>query len=243
MYIWGARTLKNNKKNLHDKHRERVRGEFLAHGFSDNTPVHKVLEMLLFYSIPRKDTNDIAHELINHFGSLENVLEASEQELRKIEGIGDNTVAFFKLLLYITRNYRSKKKLSEGKLKTIDDIYEFLYAKYIGLTKEVFGVGTFNSRGEFIGFDFIKEGDVSSVGISVRELMEIVLKRNATAVIIAHNHPGGTAVPSKDDIVLTEKIFSALSNINVDLLDHIIVVEDDYVSFRQTANLRYLFQK
>lgn len=235
--------MKEKSKNLHKDHRLRVRNEFLANGFNEKTPPHKVLEMLLFYSIPRKDTNDMAHELLNQFGSIEKVLEASDEELKRIDGIGDNTVALFKLLLHITRTYRSKKKLEESKLRTMDDIYDFLSAKFTGLTKEVFAVATFNNRGEMISFDIIKEGDVSSVGVSTREVLEIVIKRNATGVIISHNHPGGTAVPSVDDLKLTKTLFTALSHINVTLLDHIIVADNDYVSMRQTASLRYLFQK
>lgn len=231
-------------KNIHNEHRERVRADFLAHGFDDQTPLHKVIEMLLFYSIPRKDTNETAHALAERFGSLEALLEASPEDLKQINGIGDNTVAFFKLLIYITKTYRSNKALKKIKINCFDEICDFISSKFLGCTKETFTVTSFNSRGDMLCFDVIKEGDISSVGVSAREILELALKRNAAAVIIAHNHPGGNAVPSRSDVELTREIFNALSHINVMLVDHIIVADDnDYVSLRYSADYRHLFEK
>lgn len=229
-------------KNFHEEHRERVRADFLSHGFDEQTPLHKVLEMLLFYSIPRKDTNEIAHALKERFGSLEGVLEASPEELKKIRGIGDSTVAFFKLLVYITKTYRSNKMLKNERIDNMDEMYDFLAAKFLGLTREAFGIAGFNSRGDLLGFDILNEGDISSVGVSMREIMEVAFKYNASAVIIAHNHPGGNAVPSLDDIKLTETVVEALKHISVVLIDHIIVADNgDYVSLRQSSDYKYLF--
>jgi len=228
-------------KNLHDDHRERVRNEFLAHGFDDSTPLHKVLEMLLFYSIPRKDTNELAHELANRFGSLEGVLEASPEELKKIKGIGDNTVAFLKFLIFITGKYRSEKQIENKRFATMAAVADYLYGKYLGCKKEMFAVTTFNGKGEILAFDVINKGDVSSVGFSVREVIEVVLKRNAVAVMLYHNHPGGQATPSNEDLLETVKIFDALAHIDVALLDHIVVTEGDYVSMRQSAKYKNIF--
>ena len=146
-------------------------------------------------------------------------------------------------MLHIIRDYRSNKKISEEGLNTIDGVYEYITERYIGFNKEIFGIGTFNSRGEFIGFDFVKSGDVSSVGVSVREVLEAVFKHNATTVILVHNHPGGIAVPSYDDINLTQKLFTALKHVNVYLYDHIIIADNDYISFRQTVNLKDIFKR
>lgn len=228
--------------NIHDKHRERVRKDFLAHGFDETTPLHKVLEMLLFYSIPRKDTNEIAHALKERFGTLENILEAEPQELKKVDGVGDNTVAFFRLLVYITKTYRVRKQLKKDKFNTMEDITDFLFARYLGYTKETFSVMTFNSRGEMLGFDVINEGDVSSVGVSTREILEVVFKHNAATAMIIHNHPGGSALPSDADVSLTERIATALTHINVPLIDHIILADDDYVSMKQSYCYQYIFE-
>lgn len=234
----------NSPQNLHKDHRKRVRQEYLAHGFDEKTPPHKVLELLLFYSIPRKDTNELAHEVLNRFGgSLENVLDAEESELRSIDGISDSTIVLFQLVKHLIRTYRSKKVLNTKQAHSFDELHEFLYAKFLGLTKESFKVLTLNNRGEIISVDTLNDGDVSSVGVSTREIVEVVIKHNATGVMVAHNHPKGTAIPSSDDITLTSNINKALSHINVFFLDHLIVTENDFVSMRWSKEYQHLFNK
>lgn len=229
------------EKNPHDNHRKRVREEFLAHGFDENTPFHKIVEMLLFYCIPRKDTNELAHAVVDKFKTLENLLEASPEELKEIEGIGDNVVAFFKLLTYITGAYRSERIVKRTKFKSLTEITDFLFAKYLNRKTETFAVTTFNNCGGYIAFDIVNDGDVSSVGFSIREVVEVVCKRKASAVIISHNHPGGNALPSPDDIELTQRIINALAQIDVTMIDHIIISEDDYVSLRQSHAYKDMF--
>lgn len=234
---------KNIPQNLHKDHRKRVRQEFLSRGFDEKTPPHKVLELLLFYSIPRKDTNELAHEVLNRFGSLENVLDAEESELRSIDGISDSTIVLFQLVKHLIRTYRSKKVLNPKQPTTFDELHEFLYAKFLGLNKESFKVLTTNNRGEIISVDTLNDGDVSSVGVSIREIIEVVIKHNATGVMVAHNHPKGTAIPSGDDIDLTGKINKALSHIDVFFLDHLIVTDNDFVSMRLSKEYQHLFNK
>lgn len=229
------------EKNPHAKHRERVRNEFLAHGFDNSTPFHKVLEMLLFYCIPRKDTNELAHLIEEKYKTLEELLEANPEELKEIEGLGDNVVAFFKLLTYITSAYRSERIVKKSQFHTLSEITDFLFAKYLNCKTETFAVTTFNNSGNYIAFDVIREGDVSSVGVSIREIIEVICKRKASAVIISHNHPGGTALPSPDDLEFTKRILTALAQIDVILMDHIIVTDDDYVSLRQSIHYGQIF--
>lgn len=229
------------KENIHKDHRKRVRENFLAHGFDDTTPFHKVLEMLLFYCVPRKDTNEIAHKIENKFKNLEELFEASPEEIKEIDGLNDNAVAFFKLLVYITGKYRSQRIAENITLNSVAKVGDFLQAKYLGETKETFAVTTLDNKGEFIAFDIINRGDVSSVAVSAREVMEIVFKRNATFVVISHNHPKGFATPSPDDIQLTERIAEALAHVNVKLIDHIILDSNDYISLIQTKEYNHIF--
>lgn len=226
---------------IHDEHRKRVRKEFLEHGFNENTPEHKILEMLLFYGIPRKDTNELAHYLINKFGSLSKVLEAEPNELMKVDGIGENAASLLKLMLPVARTYYTQKQGKSVRFENMNEICDYLMKKYLGLTKEMFSITSFDSKGNLIGFDFLSSGDVASVGITSRIVIEAVLKRNAVSVILAHNHPGGNALPSIEDINVTEKISNALKHINVRLLDHIIVCSDDYVTLRQSRQYKHLF--
>lgn len=228
--------------NLHKDHRERVRKEFLAHGFNEDTPPHKVLELLLFFSIPRKDTNEIAHELLNHFGSLANILDAPANELKKIKGVGDNTVALFKLIGPLTRMYYSENIQKRKKYNNLDEICEFVLKKYIGYNVEVFAITSFNHRGERLGFDIVNKGDVNSVGVSVREIVETVIKRNGSSVILSHNHPGGFAVPSKADLELTQKANIALANLGIKLIDHFLIADGECVSLYQSKDYNYIFK-
>ncbi len=229
--------------NVHKEHRKRVRNEFLSNGFNDATPPHKVLEMLLFYSIPRVDTNETAHRLLKHFGSFDKVIDAPVEELKRVEGVGENTAVLLKLMAPVIRLY-IKEKTDKTKIgfKNSDELESYIFNKYIGLTKETFAVTTFDGKGRFIGFDVLADGDLNTVVVSTRDVVETVIKRNAAFAVISHNHPGGDAIPSIDDIKTTENLFKALKNINVALIDHIVICDDDYVSLRVSKDYKHLFQ-
>ena len=228
--------------NPHEKHRKRSKELFLADGFSENTPEHKILEMLLFYSIPRIDTNEIAHNLINRFGSIAKVIDAPAKELVKVKGIGENSAALIKLMSPIINRYINEKKKTLRGVRSMDEIFDFVLNKYITFTDEVFAITSFNAAGEILDFDVINSGDLTSVGFSMRKIIEIVIERKATAVVISHNHPHGNAVPSNEDIASTMKIKEVLEGIGVKLLDHIIIAEGDGVSLRQSQKYYSLFK-
>lgn len=232
-----------DKKNPHAEHRERVRKEFLAHGFNDATPPHKILEMLLFFSIPRKDTNETAHRLLDRFGSLTALIEAPAEEIVKVEGAGENTAALLKLMIPVIREY-SKLRSSKGTEQVVDfnTVYQYLESSYIGYTNEVFAITSFNHRGTLAGFDILAEGSNSEVKISIRQIIEALLRRNAAYAIISHNHPGGVALPSPSDIDMTQRIGEALKSIGVPLVDHVILAGNDFVSLRQSQAYSYLFK-
>ncbi len=228
---------------IHSKHRERVRKEILSHSINDSSSAHKIIEALLFYSIPRKDTNETAHLLVNRFGSITGILEAEPEELMKIPGIGENTVALFKLIMATTKAYLNEKDVPPKMFDNRDQVCRFIKNKYLGYTREVFSVMSFDSRGGFVGFDFLSVGDISAVGVTSRMVVEVAIKRKATCVILAHNHPGGNALPSQDDIIITEMMSEALSHMEVKLIDHVIVCDDDYVSLGISENFKKIFTK
>ncbi len=230
------------KENPHKEHRLRVRNEFLANGFSDSTPPHKILEMLLFYSIPRKDTNEIAHALLNRFGSLPAILEASSSELMTVDGIGENSAALIKLMLPIFRRYENSKSYKGKEFHSMDEICEIIQKKYIGFSNEVFAVTSFDSKGRITAFDILNQGDSAAVGITTRSVVEKVLERKAACAVISHNHPNGNALPSPADVETTKRILLALSHINIKLLDHVILCDDDYVSMAQSSQYQYIFK-
>lgn len=219
-------------ENPHKEHRDRMRKEFLSRGFDQDTPKHKILEMLLFYCIPRKDTNILAHKLLDRFGSFSAIFEAEENELKKIDGIGESAAAFLKLMLPVIRTYSTEKHKRPDRVRSMDEIGDMFMDKYIGIKNERFSMASFNSKGEVCGFDFLSSGDIASVGITSRMVVETALKRNAVGIVLCHNHPGGIATPSNADLNITKTINDVLKQINIRLIDHLILSDDDYVSLR-----------
>ncbi|MBR7131986.1 MAG: hypothetical protein IKD04_00480 [Clostridia bacterium] len=229
-------------ENLHKDHRQRMVKEFLSKGIENGTPPHKIMEMLLFYSIPRKDTNEIAHRLINRFKSFSGVFDADIEELMQVEGVGERTAVFLKLIStasrqYLSDQYKPKDLISDN----MSRVCNYIMGRYTGYTKEAFAVTTFDRSGKLIKFDMLGQGDVDAVNVSIREIIELVIKRNATAVILSHNHPDGFAIPSESDKKMTQRICGVLNNIRVKLIDHIVISDGDYVSMWQTEADRWVF--
>lgn len=229
------------EKDYQKEHRKRTKMRFLECGFDENTPPERIMEMLLFYSIPRIDTKGIAHNLLKKYGSISGIIDAPVEELRKEKGISDHTIALFKLIVPLSRNYISDKYTNQDKFKNIDDICEFLLGKYFGYNQEVFAITTISSSGKRLGYDVLNVGSVASVGISIREIIEVVFKRNANCVVMSHNHPGGIALPSDEDVEITKMVQKALQNIDVRLIDHIVIADNDYVSMAQSRSYRDIF--
>lgn len=229
------------QENPHAGHRERVKREFLQKSFDENTPPHKVLEMLLFYAVPRKDTNVMAHELISRFGSLSGVFDAPVEELTTVKGVTENVAALLKLIVPMSRLYMCDRYEAPAQFKSIEDLGDFLIARYFGRKDEVFSITCFDSCGRFLGHETIESGDISSVGVSTRKIVEFVFICDAANAVISHCHPDGFALPSQADINVTKMVHSALKAIGVKLCDHIIVAGNDFVSLFQSAKYRDLF--
>ena len=228
-------------KNIHDGHRERARQEFLQHGFDRNTPPHKILELLLFYCVGRVDTNPIAHELIAKYGSVAGVLDAPVEELAAFKGLSERSAVLLKLIMPIAQRYIYDKQEQKPTFCSLDSIGKYILANFLGQTREKVGVMCLDTKGSMLDFAFLGEGDIASVGLSQRALVKEALKTNATAVVLCHNHPNGIAVPSDSDVSLTEQSAKTLSNIGVQLIDHIIVADTDFVSMAQSEQYGYIF--
>ena len=157
-------------KSVHSGHRDRVRDEFLFKGISESTPPHKVVEYILFHSIPQKDTNETAHALLERFGSISGILDAPAERLMQVKGISKVSVSLLKLILPVARIYSSEKNSADKVLKNIDDISQYLLGKYFGYDKEVFSMLSLNASGKVLGYDVLSSGNVSEVTVSVRDL-------------------------------------------------------------------------
>ena len=224
---------KNNAKG----HRERVRKKFLENGFN-GLEDYEVLELLLFYVIPRKDTKAIAKELIKKFKNLANVLKADTLELKTINGLGDVAITFLKMMGALPEKIyedklKNQKLIKDDKNKITDKevLLSFLRNKIGYEDVEKFYVIYLSSSNEVIAFEESSSGTLDRSSIYPREIYKRVIMENAKSIIIAHNHPSGNTCPSKCDIDITNEIAKGLKNFGALLLEHIIITRDSYFSF------------
>ena len=220
--------------SIHNGHRERLRKRFLEEGLDHFTEI-QVLELALFYTIPRKDTNPIAHALLDHFGGLAQVLEAPAEELRKIPGVGENTAVFLRLITELGRFYMVSRTSQVKVLTTLEQCAGYMLPYFYGRRMETVYLLCLDAKCKVLCCKEVAEGSVNSAGISVRKVVETALGSNATSVVLAHNHPSGVALPSGEDIQTTRKIAAALAAVEVQLVDHIVVADEDYVSMVQSG--------
>ena len=223
--------------SIHAGHRQRLKERFLKDGL-DNFEEHQVLELLLFYGIPQRDTNEIAHELIRHFGSLSRVLEASPEELSKVKYVGDNVTTLFKLITAVARYYQVSCAMREEILPTIESCGKYLVPFFYQRPNETVFLLCLDAKCKVLCCEKVGEGGINSAGVPVRKIVELALKNNASAAILAHNHPSGVAVPSGEDVQTTRRVAMALDAVEVVLVDHIVVADQDWVSMAQSGLYR-----
>ena len=213
---------------MHEQHRERLKRRFLESGL-DSFDAHNVLELLLFYSVPRRDTNELAHRLINKYGSIPAVFDADFAELSAIDGVGAHTATLLKLMPQLARRYIADGSITHERYDTAAALGNFFVSKFIGETVEVVYMAFLNSSYKMLGCELLHSGSVNSSHITMRTLIERSIATHASMVVLAHNHPGGIAVPSSEDVSTTRMIHEALSLIDVRLLEHFVVAGNKYM--------------
>ena len=219
---------------LHDGHRIRLKNRFLIEGLT-NFEDHNVLELLLFYSIPRSDTNEIAHELLNKFGSLHGVFEAGMEDLMSVNGISRHSAVLIKMIPELFVVYGRDKVRDIQKINSSDDAKQFFIPRFYGKVREEVQLVLLDDKMNIIKWVKIYEGSVNSANVPIRKIVEIAIENRATNVIIAHNHPTGLILPSKDDLRATAKVREALALVDVKLLDHVIVSDNEAASLKDSG--------
>lgn len=223
--------------NLNRGHRQRLRQRFVQEGL-EGFEDHQVLELLLFYALPRRDTNRIAHLILQRFGALSAALEADPRDLASIPGVGEQAAVFLTLLPPVTRRYlhdkgtRRKPVLSEVTLSA-----RYLIPLMAGRTEEVFYLLCLDSHCRLLFPALISEGTVKESYIHPRHVVEAALRHKAANVILAHNHPSGNLQPSAADINLTRMLVQALVPIGVKVLDHLIIGGESFFSMAREGIL------
>lgn len=237
-----TKDVKQDKKNVHEGHRDRLRQRFLEEGL-ENFQDHNVLELLLFYSIPRKDTNEEAHNLINRFGSLSGVFNASFEELCEVKGIGENSAALIKIMPELFKKYEVDIiKNDDAVLNTGELVAKYVSTYFKGVTTEKMYLLCLDSSCKVLSFNLISEGSVNSTPLNIRAIMETSFKNNASKLILVHNHPSGVVAPSRKDVDATMSLQSILEKVGLKLSDHIIIGHgDDFFSFRKSDKWKCIF--
>ncbi|MBR3692768.1 MAG: hypothetical protein IKL89_08770 [Clostridia bacterium] len=211
---------------MHEGHREKMRTRIENFGL-DSLAEHEILETLLYFTIPRGDTNPTAHKLISTFGSLASVLEAPEEELLAVEGVGPKTARLLTMLPHYSRAYLVSKGNSDRPLSEPEAAGRYLLPYFVGESEEKVYLLCLDNRCCPICCKCVHTGSVNAVEVSIRNIVSIALSYNATAVMLAHNHPGGVAIPSPDDIATTEKVRRALEPVGIRLADHFVFAGGD----------------
>jgi len=220
--------------SIHDGHRGRLKNRYREQDIDGFEEVN-ALELLLFYAIPQKDTNPLAHELLEKFGSFVSVLDAPYEELVKLKGVSEGTATLIKLIPSLCRYYNSRRTSAEMLLNSSQKAGEYLLPKFIGINNEIVYFLGMDLKGKILTEGKIFEGTVNTADIVVRELAKKALVHNVANVIIAHNHPGGLPIPSTDDLAATVELQRSLSALNIRLVDHIIVAGDRFESLRKSG--------
>lgn len=222
--------------SIHDGHRGRMKQRFTENGdaaFSD----HQLLELLLFYSVPQGDVSPLAHRLMEHFGSLSGVLDASVEELQQVKGVGAHTAFLLSLLPSVLRRYKLSRSDEASAIASPSDAGEYLLPYFFGMRNEAVYLLSLDAKGQALHCDLLAEGSFNRVTLNMQQVLEAALLHRAASVILAHNHVSGLAVPSQEDIALTLALRSFLASHSIQFLDHIIIAEDDFISFAESGLL------
>ena len=222
----------------HEGHRQRMRTRVEQYGLESLAP-HEVLEYLLYITNARRDTNGIAHALLERFGSFTGVLEASEEELCSVAGIGPASARMLHLMPEICKYYTRCRASEENCLRTTEQLAEFLKSKFLGADRERALLMALDSRSRVRGAYWLREGTSSKVSFEIKDVVAAALKGGTDSVVLCHNHPNGMAMPSREDLQATENIVRALGLVKIHLRDHLILTETEYFSMREEGRLPF----
>ena len=225
---------------MHEDHRKRTRERFLSAGL-ESFPLHNVLELLLFYAIPRQDTNEIAHRLVDRFGSLTGVLEAPFEELCKVKGIGENTATLITFTAQLAKRYLAGQGQEKKCFESSEELHRYVVSLFIGMKTEATFMLCLDNAGQLLHSCQVSLGTKYAVNLDDRTLLETAFRFNATKVILAHNHPNGLASPSLDDVRRTESAAALFGGVQIHLLDHLIVAGPECFSMASHPKFARIF--
>ena len=222
--------------SVHDGHRQRLKQQFAEFGGEGMNDI-QFLEMLLYYAIPRSDTNELAHALLDRYGTVRGVLDADVSDMQQIKGIGLNAAFFIKTVREALRRYVISPLRETGYICSSADAGRYFLPVLRYETEEKVYLMCLNGRGGIISCSQVASGTLCVVNVNIRKLVDEAVRRRCLSVVLAHNHPSGFAIPSAEDRIFTQEFKHALQLMDIRLMDHIIVADGDYVSFAQSDYL------
>ncbi len=222
---------------VHTGHRQRMREEFLRTGAAGMAD-HRLLEMLLFYAIPRGDVNPLAHRLVEHFGSLSGVLHATYDQLTGVPGVGESTAVLLQLIPAVAARYMQQNASFDGQIVDVWQLKELLEPYFFGQRDELAYLVCMDGKSKVLAVRKLGQGIVDTVQIATRKVLEAALSCNASRVVLAHNHVSGVAMPSQADVDTTARLKRVLAETEIALADHLIFAGGDMVSMAQSGLLR-----
>ena len=240
-YFWEEHGMTTGEKqvkaaSVHQGHRARMKERLRQEGLGSFAD-HQVLELLLFYAIPQRDTNELAHRLLRHFGTLSGVLGASYEQLQEVPGIGAHAASLISMMPELFRRYQKDRWENRVQITSLTELAEFACSLFVGVERETFHLICMDTQNRIIAAPRLAEGVVNEVRIYPRTMVELALRHNAKSVALTHNHPGGSLKPSAADIDLTRNAIRTLRPIDINVWDHIIVCGDQYYSFSKMGML------
>lgn len=230
------------EKSIHIGHRERIKTLFLKKGLDSFEP-HAVLELLLFFAVPQRDTNEIAHRLLEKFGSLSGVFDAPFEEIIRVPGAGRSVATLIKLIPQLCRRYQEDLDRDKKVVYSYDEAGKILINKFVARQNEVVVLMLLDSKSRIVYCDIVGEGNTTAANIFIRKIVRFAVQYNADYAILAHNHPSGNCLPSRRDIETTRWVHDALDTVEVKLIDHIIVSGNDYLSIAKSEIMSELFHR
>ena len=215
----------------HNKHRERMRAKFIESENLDIFADHEILEILLFNTITRQNTNNLAHRILNEFGSLHNVFDADISEIRKRTGLSEASAFHLSIMSHIVRRYNLSKWKKRIRFKNTRVLGEYVRVLFSAEKVEALYVICLDNRGALIRAVPLRQGIITHVELYPREVASCAISNSASSIVICHNHPSGDVLPSRTDISTTTTLRNLLAGLNITLVDHIIIGHDKYFSF------------
>ena len=232
--------MDGKKKNVHEGHRQRMKKYFVENGFK-GLEDHQILEMILFYAVPRRDTNLMAHRLLDRYGSIAKVCDAPIDTLKNDFGLSESTAVLWKMIPEMARVYSESKHTAE--IIDLDNAADILRSKFIGANVEKVALALGTANGRLIMCDIVCEGSINATEMPIRKIVDLALRHNAKYAYVAHNHPSELCLPSRPDLETTRMLSETLYSIGVVLADHIIFTDTDSFSIHSHTKFKKYFGK